>query len=450
MNHIPSLPEQGKKEMTHHKNDDFFRVKERVPFDSPLLEELTKVIMNAGDRQDYSLSLSSALMTLNLFAGREVVTPTNSSMIMYLIILAPTGYGKDRFLRIPGSIVVSMGQYGIGIRMSISSVPALEKAFGYSPIVYNQLDEIGNLFFRLTKARTSNVEFSLDTFLKSKWGVRSTDIDVSTETKDRDSNIIKYPILNIFGASTAEQLYGSLNKRALCDGFYNRFLVVKADNMHKNRVYEDLTLTPSIIDGLAKFNALSENSYKKHEEVIPQFKVPWASEEARQAFCKFDDEIEPIKYKSTDLHNLFVRLPEMALRIATLIAVSRDFRDAKVTVRDLEFAINFVKKSGNISARYTQTLMADNAFEAMRNRILMLIEASGIEGVGGRDICRKLGINKRLRDTALQDLIDIELIYEQVKEHPTRKNKIILYFSNSEAVQNRFMTTRSLYEEVDE
>ena len=91
-----------KNTMTHHQNDDFFELKKEIRFDSPLLTELTEAIKKSSSRSDYSLALSSALMTLNLFAGREVVTPTNSSMIMYLIILAPTGYGKDRFIRAPG------------------------------------------------------------------------------------------------------------------------------------------------------------------------------------------------------------------------------------------------------------------------------------------------------------------------------------------------------------
>ena len=109
------------------------------------------------------------------------------------------------------------------------------------------------------------------------------------------------------------------------------------------------------------------------------------------------------------MHNLFVRLPEMALRIATLIAVSRDFAQARVTTeQDLAYAVNFVKKSGNISAHYTETLIVDNVFEAKRNRILMLIEAAGAEGVTGREICRALGVNQRLRDAALQDLLDME------------------------------------------
>lgn len=426
--------------MTRHKNDDFFKIDQEVTFDSPLLSELTEAIKKAASRPDPALALSSALMTLNLFAGREVVTPTHSSMIMYLIILAPTGYGKDRFIRAPGQIVEIQGQPGINTRMSISSVPALEKAFASAPIVYNQIDEIGNLFYRLTKARASNIEFSLDAVLKNKWGVEADDIDVTTETKDRDSNKIKYPILNIFGASTTEQLYGSLNKRALCDGFYNRFLIVESSNVSKNRRKQRLTLTPNIEDGLTRFNGLSPCSLDKHVMVIPQFEVPWNADKVEQRYFALEDEIEAIKYKSVDMHNLFVRLPEMALRIATLIAVSRDFQYARVTMQDLEFAINFVKKSGNISARYTQTMMADNAFEALRNRLLMKIELAGPEGMNGRDICRKLNISARVRDAALQDLLDQDYILVERTERPSKKNKTgveqtIMYFSNSTKVQ---------------
>lgn len=436
-----------KNTMTHHQNDDFFELKKGIKFDSPLLTELTEAIKKSSSRSDYSLALSSALMTLNLFAGREVVTPTNSSMIMYLIILAPTGYGKDRFIRAPGSIVVQGGQPGINIRMAISSVPALEKAFLNEPIVYNQMDEIGNLFFRLTKARSSNIEFSLDAFLKSKWGVQSNDVDVTTETKDRDSKIIRYPILNIFGASTVEQLYTSLNKRSLCDGFYNRFLVVEADEEPQSESTNELVLTPSIIDGLAGFNGLSPDSPFKYDMVIDQFKVQWENSLVKKAFYEFKDEIEKIKYKSIDMHNLFVRLPEMALRIATLIAVSRDFAQARVTEQDLAYAVNFVKKSGNISAHYTETLIVDNVFEAKRNRILMLIEAAGAEGVTGREICRALGVNQRLRDAALQDLLDMEKL---VVKKTGKQGKTNLYFSNSNKVQDLLRDGPSQEEIEDE
>lgn len=427
--------------MLKHTYDDYFMINKNITFNSLLLDNLITAIKSSASRKDDNLAMASALMTLNLFASREVVTPTNSSMIMYLIILAPTGYGKDRFLKAPSNILMSSEQSGINIRMSISSVPALEKAFTISSVVYNQIDEIGNLFYRLTKSKASNVEFALDYYLKNKWGIEISDIDVTTETKDREAILIKYPILNIYGASTPEQLYGSLNKRALCDGFYNRFLIVEHSKMARNREKVTLKLSKSIIEGLAKFNSLSSESLFKYERIIPEFKVPWFNTEVEARFFAFEDEIELIQEESVDLHKLFVRLPEMALRIATLIAVSRDFQKAAVTMDDLNYAINFVKQSGNISVKYTQTLMTENAFDSMRSRILALIESTSIKGINGRDISRRLNVNRNLRNKAIEDLIDFDLIFSKLVTIPSTKNKgkiekTTMYYSNSDIVRN--------------
>ena len=190
-----------------HINDDFFIINNNIKFNSPLLDDLTKAIMISASRQDYNFALMSALMTINLFVTREVITPTSSSMIMYVILLANSGYGKDRFLKAPANILMATGQDNINIRMSISSVPALEKSFSLSKILYHQLDEIGGLIHRLTKAKFSNIELNLDSYLKRAWSIEANDMEFTTETKDRNSELLEYPILNIYGCSTEKSLY---------------------------------------------------------------------------------------------------------------------------------------------------------------------------------------------------------------------------------------------------
>lgn len=427
-----------------HINDDFFIINNNIKFNSPLLDDLTKAIMISASRQDYNFALMSALMTINLFVTREVITPTSSSMIMYVILLANSGYGKDRFLKAPANILMATGQDNINIRMSISSVPALEKSFSLSKILYHQLDEIGGLIHRLTKAKFSNIELNLDSYLKRAWSIEANDMEFTTETKDRNSELLEYPILNIYGCSTEKSLYSSLSKIALHDGFYNRFLIVEASKVKKNRDRVPLFLCQSIIEGLAKFNTLSEYSTRKHEILIPAFKVPWDSDEVKQRFYNFENEIENILDESEDIHSLFVRLPEMAIRIATLIAVSRDYQYARVKMDDLEYAINFVKLSGNTSLKKVKTLISDNAYEALRTRVLGLIESNGIQGISGRNICRKLSINKQLRDRIISDLIDFDAIIENkyIKIGKDNKSKkMVLFFSNSELVRNKLNET---------
>lgn len=420
----------------------FFKIDEDVTYDSPLLSGLTEAIKLSGVRRDENLAFAAALMTLNLFATREVITPTSSSMIMYLGILAPTGYGKDHFLHAPAEILSRYGQKGVNVRLSVASVPALERAFRVSPVVLNQIDELSNLFERITKSKGSNVELALDTYLKSKWSMKHTRIDITTETKDRAAEVINYPILNLFGASTP-LLYASLHKRALSDGFYNRFLIVEATRVPKSRTSVDLSLTKVIIDGLVKFNSLSAASCDKFDEVIPQFKVPWDSPEVEERFYDFDAEIEAVQETSFKLHALFVRMAEMALRMATLIAVSRDFRRARVTMRDLEFAINFVKKSGNTSVYYTSTLQSGDSYEETLQRVKRLIERSDIIGVNGRDICRGLRINRVARDRAVNDLMDFGFITAAQASRPSPRDpnkmeKTTLYFSTADDIQERF------------
>lgn len=419
----------------------FFEIDEDLTYDSPLLSGLTEVIKASAIRRDENLAFASALMTLNLFATREVITPTYSSMIMYLGILTPSGYGKDSFLRAPAEILISYGQKGVNVRESVASVPGLEKAFRVSPVVYNQIDELSNLFERITKSKGSNVELALDTFLKSKWGIEHTNIGITTETKDRDAVVIEYPILNIFGAST-NALYSSMHKRALSDGFYNRFLIVEASDVPKSKTKIKFDLATSIIKGLLKFDSLSAASGEKFERVIPQFKVPWDTTEVEARFYVFDDEIEAIRHEHITMHQLFVRLPEMALRMATLIAVSRDFSRARITMRDLEFAINFVKKSGNTSVYYTTTLQSGDSHEETLQRVKRFIERSDVIGVNGRDICRSLRINRVARDRAVNDLMDFGFITAAKASRPSQRdpNKMeqtILYFSTADDIQER-------------
>lgn len=72
----------------------------------------------------------------------------------------------------------------------------------------------------------------------------------------------------------------------------------------------------------------------------------------------------------------YARTAEMAVRIATIVAVGR-LEDDQVQISDLEFGIQLARRSAKMMAQGAELYMADDENQANEQRIIRLVKKHG-------------------------------------------------------------------------
>ena len=160
-------------------------------------------------------SVMSAIATMSVIFGRRCVGPTGLGLNVYLVMVAPTGFGKNRPLISPGIISRSFG--AIGQKMigptNVTGDSAIERALRISPCLLMPIDEFGQI---LQGANSRNAAPWTQTIRRAllelhsssgpydRWKAKLT-ADAKGETRS-----IEQPTLSILGASTPEEFYDGL------------------------------------------------------------------------------------------------------------------------------------------------------------------------------------------------------------------------------------------------
>jgi hypothetical protein len=135
---------------------------------------------------------------------------------IYLVMVAPTGFGKDRPLTAPGIISGSFGDAGqrlIG-PTNLTGDSAIERALRISPCLLMPMDEFGLI---LQGATSRNAPPWTQTISRALLELHSrSEPDASWKAKltadsKSETRPIEQPTLSILGASTPEEFYDGLN-----------------------------------------------------------------------------------------------------------------------------------------------------------------------------------------------------------------------------------------------
>lgn len=347
-----------------------------------LLGEITDWIVATSRKPNRSLAMTAAISIMAGICSRHLMGPTGSATHLYLVNLGATSIGKDRPFKAIGQLLKAAGYGAILQSAKFKSDTAIELVMKSSRVAVATVDEIGSaIFAKMGNRRATTHESAISSVLRELWSVLPGDDWQTSARAGERSEILASPALTLFGVSTLNEFYRSLNGASVDNGFLNRFTIIMADPPSEERDEEqDRLVVPqhlakklaAILPNAGNLDAL--NALLGYEHPAHIVKVPWATPETEQAHLGLARRINRWRDEDDVASPFLGRTAEMAIRLATIHAVGRAGRTAVVTERDYRWGASVALASARFMIEDAALRMAETDFQANQRLVLSFIK----------------------------------------------------------------------------
>jgi hypothetical protein len=189
-----------------------------------LVGEITEWIVSGAKRPNRVMALGVASVVVGTLIGQAVKGPTGSATHLYVIILAPTGYGKDWPLQMGHVLMDAVGASTLIGPGEWASAPGFINRLKRNPLMVCFMDELGDALALVNNQNNNAFVAMIPGELKkcyNSWGIVMT-----AEKVGMESVRIVYPAPSIVGAATPESFFAALQPRDLESGFANRLVIL--------------------------------------------------------------------------------------------------------------------------------------------------------------------------------------------------------------------------------
>lgn len=349
-------------------------------------------------------ALGAALAIVGTVIGRRVAGPTFSGTHLYVVGLAPTGAGKDHPLDCCRTLLAAAG---LGDHLGGSefmSMPAVINAVTSKPLSLWPMDEFGAFLARVNSRKASGFEAGISKILRSLWG-SSFKVYTSPEWAGRSAGSVHAPALSIYGVSTAEEFYRSLQGADVTNGLLNRLLVLPVDRAPADRDpgFDPRKVPESLVERVRDLYladgefAASQRNVSSAAPVTDD--ATWGAG-AREAFEHLIATIEERQAADPNEAPHYARTAETAVRIATIIAAGRN--SMVVEYDDMTRGREIAMMAADWVLQGAREHMAENDNQANANLVARIIKAAGGRMVHGA-LARAL--RNRIKPRDLRDLL---------------------------------------------
>lgn len=325
-------------------------------FPPGLVGKLARWIVDTSRRPQPVLALGAALTIVGTAAGQHFYGPTGAGTHLYVLGLAPTGSGKDRPLKACTDALCDAGLDQLVGPGEFISMPAVINSTVRRPVCLAAMDEFGAFLKRVNSKKASGFETSITKMLREFWsaGYGRT---MTPEWASREREVIFAPCLSIFGVSTPDEFLESVSGADVKNGTLNRFLILPQASyvVDRNPVLINSRLPEGIVTGLRGLRGGDPTSplVDVCAPATPDGAAPtrlvwgpgaeeyWQCEVSKPAETRVAGEDRC----GNDDSPFFVRVAEMSVRIATVIALGRG--STAVSVEDVRWGGELAWYSAN-------------------------------------------------------------------------------------------------------
>lgn len=376
-------------------------------FPPGLVGMIAQWIVDTARRPQPELAIGAALTIVGTAAGRHIQGPTKAGTALYVLSLAPTGKGKETPLKACMRILAASGMsqhVGPDQWMSMS---ALVQMVVKKPLALCAQDEFGSFMQRVFNKKGSTHERAIPQILRALWGVNFGPW-TTPQWANGSEHLVDGPHLSIYATSTHEQFYSAMAGAAVADGTLNRFLVVEGRKRpdYQAPLAEANEVPACIVEAVRElYNRSGPLSAAQRNQVDYNLAVtgglismPWCPDGSEATFERFRAEMDREADAKPLTADFIVRAPEMAIRIATIVAAGRG--NDSVRREDVEFGIGMVRNSMMHMLAGAEEYMTENEHEANVKRVLRLVRSSG--RITHSDLLRQV---RSIRSRDLKDII---------------------------------------------
>jgi len=343
-----------------------------ITFPPGLMGDMASFIYHSSPRPVAEVALMGAIGMMAGIAGRAY-NIGGTGLNMYLLLLAPTGTGKEAlssgidklFASIKTNVPASADFRGPA---DIASGQALQKYLAKKSACFVAV--VGE--FGLTMARLSGVRASvsdlalkrvlLDVFNKSGKGQTMQALIYSD--KDKNTEPITAPAFTLLGESTPESFYNNLDESMIHDGLLPRFMITayKGPRPALCEGHKNVVPAPELVHQL---ETLAANCLRldQHEIVVD---VP-ADEEAAVLLRQIDTDVTARMNASDQetLKQVWNRVHLKTMRLSALVAVGINPNNPVITKPTVKWAYDVVMRNvSDMIYRFAKGLIGGEQDEA--------------------------------------------------------------------------------------
>jgi hypothetical protein len=371
-----------------------------------IVGRLTDWITGASLYPNRRLALGASLVIVGTLMGQRVAGPTNGSTHLYMLLLAASSTGKQQLIDCFKEALSAIGALvRVGPDDFRSSVGLINKLKTQS-VFCSAMDEYGQILQRVGNKGAGGFEQDLISILQQLWGHNWSFYHTPAAAHDK-SKAVFAPAVSILGTSIPEQFYGAVSFKQISGGLLNRHLIIRGDDRPplQDRAKDSWKLPPGLEQELKAFyqpkmsfdeimnSPLSEikkpgededdDEDEDDEAFDPEIRMAWGPG-AKQVWI---DLISQLREETDDLRrNLFARVGEISIRIATIIAFGRG--SLTVDQIDMEWARALTLESAESLHRDVLKYTVDlQDFPGLCQKILKLAGANG-GWISKRDVRR--------------------------------------------------------------
>jgi hypothetical protein len=206
---------------------------EALTYPRGLLGHATQYVWDTARLPSRWLSLSAALAALAKGTDRRVLGPGDCSTVLWQLLVAETGTGKQHALNCIWMLLKAMGLEECIAAGGLSSVQAtqeiLEGMGGEddkgNPNVLIPIDEVGGWLKGISSRGQAGNVTEIPGELQKLWGLSGQMQWMGFKRRGKKMRPLLGPAFAIFGESTVEKLIRALTMEQIINGFINRFLL---------------------------------------------------------------------------------------------------------------------------------------------------------------------------------------------------------------------------------
>ena len=325
------------------------------PLPDGLMGEIAQYIYDTAPRPVPEIALAGAISLMAGICGRAFNTNTGTGLNMYMMLLAPSGRGKEAMASGISRLMAAIEEQCPTSRdflgpSAIMSPQALIKHMNNGPKSFvSIIGEVGIYLKSLTEkyanaAKQGLLAMFLDMYGKSGNGDSIQPTIYADNAKNTAS--VAAPALTLLGESTQSEFYSALDETMINSGLLPRFMIIeytgprvpKNDNFGTRAIPQNLA--NKLCDLVTQASMLNNGNKSVTVTVDPEAKALFDAFSAET-----DNVINAAGVMADTTPQLWNRAELNALRLASLVAVGVNPWNPCVTLQQAEWAITLVRKS---------------------------------------------------------------------------------------------------------
>lgn len=376
---------------------------------------LKEYTLKVAPRPNEMLAFAGALAMLAHLSGRSYRDNRGQSTNIYLAALAPSGMGKEEPRVTNKKLATALGILE-SVPDSVGSGEGLEEAVANSPSLLLQCDEAETLLTAMHgkeghSTRLNEMILRFFSEAKSAHAVRLLAKDEGV------AKTIHRPHLTLLATGIPKFFCAALNEKALLNGLMGRCLFLESDEFNALG-----KMTPCEIPGeiirQGKYMAGLERQIVDTGVFNPIIvgETPDAARKIAELFEKCDEIARGLhEQKLSIAEAMYVRMPEKALKLALLWAISENCFKPVITADAVIWGTKFTTHVTAKMLYMSQFFVAEGKFDRLKKRFIGLLASAG-GSIDRTTLLRRLAIDASTFQKVVHTLHMCDLIEEETLE----------------------------------